>query len=248
MTDLADVSITSDKDYLKIAADGTITISANAAVGADSTFPADPSQPSLAGSTTITHGLGSLPLVRAFWDKAKNNTWYNAYCTPMGTKVDPWLKVLTTTDTLKLIMNTDGAAKTNIPVYYRIYDLTSHSFSSDERIDKIFKKDTANKIVATAISSLDPAYASLIIPHGQAEAPIFSIQFSEDNSHWYQEGTQIVGGFDTTSGPPGGPYARYYYTSAYAAVDATNLYLYFESNYDTGPKTIYVRYELDYRT
>jgi hypothetical protein len=244
---LSDVSITSDKDYLKIFQDGQVLISANGTPDADSTYPADPNAPTgFAGSQTITHNLGTVPLVRAYWDKDKNGRWYNALAYVSGVPFDPRLKIIVTTSTLKLIMGTDGGAKTNIPVFYRIYDFGSKSMDSDRRIDKIFLVDDASGVVSAAAVSDIPNQTVITIPHGAGEAPLFTIEFSENQSDWYSEGSQIVGGFDTSSGPPGGPYAYYYYTTASASVDATNLYLTLESNYATS-KTIYVRFALDYR-
>lgn len=244
---LSSVSITSDKDYLKIHDDGLITISANGTPDADSTFPADPNPPfGKAGSTTITHNLGTVPLVRAFWDPAKNGRWYNAFVFPAGVQIDPWLKFIATTSTLKLIMNTNGAAKTNIPVFYRIYDFGNKAVDSDSRIDKVFLKSVANATLGAAPSSAAPVQTTVAISHGAGEVPNWTLEFSEDQTNWYSEGSQIVGPFDTASGPPGGPYVRFFYTSAFAMMDTTNINITFESNYGSG-KTIYVRFALDYR-
>lgn len=240
-------SFTSDKDYLYINQDGAITISANATPDADSTFPADPGAPfGLAGFATINHSLGSIPLVRAFWDPAKNGMWYANKDLNNTALPDPWLKTISTLTAVKLIMNTDGAAKTDIPVFYRIYDFLQVAVNSDSRVDKIFKKDAKNGNVAASPGSITVVETLLTLPHGAGEVPIWSLEFSEDQINWYNEGRQIVGPFDTTSGPPGGPYARYYYTSAYARADSNNFYVILQSNYGS-IKTIYVRYALDYR-
>lgn len=245
---LLNQSITSDKDYLKIFDDGQVLISANGGLDADSTYPADPSAPlGFVGSRTIPHTLGSIPLVRAFWDPAKNGRWYSADCRPGDIRLDPWLKFIATTTGVKLIMNTDGAAKTNIPVFYRIYDLGLHATDSDSRIDKVFMKDTSFGQVAATGSSLNPNQTVLPIPHPAGEAPLWTLEFADNpNGPWYPEGLQIIGAFDTTSGPAGGPYSRYYYLSAFGSVDRNNLYVTLESNYGS-VKTIYVRFALDYR-
>lgn len=243
MTQLSKLSLTSDRDYLEIYQDGAITLNANGTPDADSTFPADPSAPfGFASSTTITHNLGSVPLVRAFWDPDKNGKWYGE----KSSFKDPWLKVIATTTTVKLIMNTDGAAKTAIPVFYRIYDFGNKAITSDSRIDKIFTKDDTTGIALLSAGSFFVTETLLTIPHNGGEAPLYTVQFSEDNTNWYPAGSVIVGPFDTTSGPPGGPYARYYFTSVYCYVDATNLYVVMENNYSTN-KTLYIRYALDYR-
>lgn len=240
---LSKTSITSDKDYLKIWQDAAITISANGAPDADSTFPADPSAPlGFTGSTTINHPLGVVPLVRAFWDAGKNGLWYATDSFDVfGVRTDPWLKVIATTTQVKLIMNTDGAAKTDIPVFYRIYDLGNKSVDSDSRIDKVFFKDTASGTVAASPFSIEIRETILTIPHTETEAPLFGMQFSENQVDWHDMGTHIAGGFDPASGG-----ARYYFTAAFITADATNLYIHLQSNYDV-PKTIYARFVADYR-
>ncbi len=242
MSQLNQQSLTSDRDYLKIWQDSYITLNANGTPDADSTFPADPSAPfGFASSTTITHNLGYVPLVRAFWDPDKNGRWYGE----KSSFKDPWLKVIATTTTVKLIMNTDGAAKTDIPVFYRIYDLGNQAVDSDSRIDKIFAKAVTSGVVGSSGSSFTVTEATVTIPHTAGERPLYTVQFSEDQINWYAAGTQIVGPFDTGSGPPGGPYARYYFTSCYCYTDGNNLYVVLQNNYASS-KTIYIRYELDY--
>lgn len=244
------LSLTSDFDYLKIHDDGEILVSADDSTpDSDSQYPNDIDAPfGFAGFETINHNLGSVPLVRAFWDPVKNGRWWNTYSFPGGTKLDPWLKYIVTTSQLKLIMNTDsGSAKNNIPVFYRIYDLGSKAIDSDSRIDKVFLKDTNNGSVSAAASSLDVSQKILTIPHGAGQAPLWVLQFAESaNGPWYGEGNEIIGPYDTSSGPPGGPYARWYWTRAFGSVDSTNFYVYLQSNYASS-KTIYVRFALDYR-
>ena len=246
MSRLSTVSITSEKDYLRIFQDGQVTISANGTPDADSTFPADPYAPfGFAGFYTIDHNLGYVPMVRAFWDPNKNGVWYNSGASG-GYATDPWLKTIITTTQLKLIMNTDGAAKTDIPVFYRIYDFNSVAVNSDSRIDKIFFSDESQVTLSAAASSAVNETIVLTIPHGGNVPPLWTMQFSEDRLDWYNEGLRSIGLPDLTSGPPGGPYSYYYTTSCYAYVDATNLYIHASSNY-ASPKTIYLRFSTDYR-
>lgn len=243
MSQLNQQSLTSDRDYLKIFTDGLITLNANGTPDADSTFPADPSAPfGFASSTTITHNLGSVPLVRAFWDPDKNGRFYGE----KSSFKDPWLKVIVTDTYVKLIMNTDGGAKTAIPVFYRIYDLGNVAVTSDSRIDKIFTKAQTSGVATLSGGSFTVVDTLLTIPHSGGELPLYTVQFSEDQINWYAAGTRIVGPFDTTSGPPGGPYARYYFTSVYCYVDASNLYVVMQNNYASN-KTLYIRYALDYQ-
>lgn len=242
MTQLNKLSLTSDRDYLEIYQDGLITISADSTPDSDSTFPADPSAPSgYAGFVNITHNLGTIPLVRAFWDADKNGTFY-------GEKIsgkDPWLKVIANSTDVKLIMNTDGAVKNDIPVFYRIYDFGSKSVTSDSRIDKIFKKGQTSGVALLSGVSSSATETILTIPHNAGEVPLYTVQFSEDNTNWYPAGSQIIGEFDTSSGS-GGVYSIYYFTSVYCYVDNLTLYVVMLSNYPSD-KTLYIRYVLDYR-
>lgn len=253
MTQIAKVSITSDKDYLKIHDDGQVLISANGAPDSDSTYPNDAFAGTLAGSTTIAHPLGTIPMFRAFWDPNKNGQWWAAHAFPSSTlglfpfqEVDPFLLALVSSTDLKLIMATNGAAKTDIPVFYRIYDLGSKAITSDSRIDKVFKKASSSISLGAAANSANPTFTVLPLPHSAGEVPLWRMQFSEDNSNWYEENTKIIGPPDTTTGPPGGPYSRYFYESAYSYADSTNFYIIFENNY-LSSRTIYYRYALDYR-
>ena len=83
MTQLRKLSLTSDRDYLKIHRDGLVLIPANGTPDADATFPADQDAPfGYASSLTINHGLGSVPLVRAFYDPDATNMWYNTLAYP----------------------------------------------------------------------------------------------------------------------------------------------------------------------
>lgn len=239
-------SITSDKDYLKIIDDGEVLISASGSPDSDSTFPNDPVAPfGFIGTKTIEHNLGIVPLVRAFWDPNKDGTWYSGFRYGTGGSIDPWLKFIATTTDLKLIMNTDGSAVSDIPVFYRIYDFTNRAATSDSRIDKVFKKDQFSRTIAGTGGGA-PVVVMVAIPHPAEEAPLWTVEFSENGDDWYMEGLQIIGPWDTGSGPPGGPYAHFYSTSVMASVDRDNLYVYFINDYTTA-KTIYVRYALDYR-
>lgn len=246
MSQLSLVSLTSDKDYLKIFDDGEITINANAAPAADETFPSDAYATTLTGSKIITHNLGTPPLVRGFWDPLKSGVWWAAHAFPNSVEIDPFLNMIVDGSTLKLIMATNGAAQTDIPVFYRIYDLGNVAVTSDSRIDKIFAKSQGSGSVAAAASSFSPKFTIVTIPHNQGEVPLWTLQFSEDNQNWYGENGKIIGAPDTTTGPPGGPYSVYFYTRAFGSADKNNFYIYLESNY-LSTKTIYYRYSLDYR-
>lgn len=243
MTQLNKLSLTSDRDYLEIHQDGLITISADGTPDSDSTFPTDPSAPiGYAGFVEITHNLESIPLVRAFWDADKNGVFYGE----KASGKDPWLKVIADTSKVKLIMNTDGAVQTDIPVFYRLYDFGDKSATSDSRIDKIFKKGQTSGVALLSATSSSATETTLTITHNAGEIPLYTVQFSEDNINWYPAGAQIVGEFDTSSGPLGGPYSLYYRTSVYCYIDFTDLHIVMLNNYPSD-KTLYIRYVLDYR-
>lgn len=254
MTLLREQSLTSDKDYLKINNQDSILISATGTPEADSAFPNEAFAATWTGSQLITHGLGSVPLVRAFWDPGKNGKWWSSHAFPPSTlglfpfqEVDPFLQFIADTTTLKLVMGTNNTPVTNVPVFYRIYDLGQVAVTSDSAIDKIFfKQPSANGAAAATLDSSAPTFAVISVPHGQTEVPLWTLQFSEDNSNWYNENGKIVGPPDTITGPPGGPYSVYYYTRVFCYADATNFYVILENNY-ASTKTIYYRYTLDYR-
>ena len=240
-------SLDSDFDYLKVYLSGSTTISANSALTSESQLP-DTAYPSigLSGSTTITHNLGYVPMVRVFWDPAKNGKWYNSFADPGGARLDPWVLIRVTSTDLKIIMNTDGGAKTNIPVKYKIYDNGDVAVTSDLPVDKIFQMGSSNGSVGPAASSVVASESTITIPHTGGEAPMFTLQFSLDQVNWYTSGSRIDGTYDTASGPPGGPYTRVFWVSAYGYVDSNNLYAVIQSNYTATAKTIYIRYALDY--
>lgn len=254
MTQLNKLSLTSDRDYLKIHDDGQLLISTSGAAESDATFPVDAFAATLSGSQTINHGLGTAPLVRTFWDPNKNGQWWAAHAFPdpsLGLfpffEVDPFLIPIITSQDLKLIIGTNGSAVTDIPVFYRIYDLGNVAITSDSRIDKIFAKEPGQTATAPAApDSFDPTFKVITIPHPAGEAPIWTFQFSEDGSNWYNENGKIIGPPDTGSGPPGGPYSVYYYTRAFCYADSRNFYIILENNY-ASDKTIHYRYTLDYR-
>lgn len=246
---LSDVSATSDKDYLKIWNDNLESISTSAASDADFAFPADAfGGGAQQGIVTVNHLLGVVPMVRAFIDPGKNGLWYSSQAVIGSTPIDPILLTLITTSQFKMCVQS-GTSKTNIPVFWRLYQLGVNALDSDNRIDKIFSKSTPGYFIdlGAAASSASPVQSNTPIAHGQTDAPIWTMQFSDDGAHWYNDGNYIYGAPDTTSGPPGGPYARYFYMRAYAAGDATNFYVRVEHNYP-GTKRFYVRWVLDYRT
>lgn len=247
-------SLTSDKDYLKIHMDDMITINATGVPDSDASYPNDFSDFIYANSVTINHNLGTIPLYRIFWDPNKNGRWFQVYAEPNASTglfpsfaVNPLAVGLATTNQLKIIMGSKFAATSNIPVYYRIYNLGSVSANSDLRIDKVFSKQSGTSSnVGGAGSSFDPASSIITIPHGQSTWPLWTLQFSEDGTNWYGEGSRIYGPPDTSTGPPGGPYSVYYYTSVFAFADDSNFYVVLNNNYPS-TKTLHYRYALDYR-
>lgn len=247
-------SVTSDRDYLEIVANNNTLVSATSHAGdADGVFPntVSPTNDSVtdyAGSTTVTHSLGLVPMVRAFRDSDKNGRLYStirwtsgAYLADSGGAT---LLTLSTTTTTKLII-TSGSSVADVPVYYRIYRFGTKGFTSDSSIDKIFTKGSGSKTMTAAADSDLPVTSTDTVAHGQGEKIFWSLEFSEDQTNWYKEGSLVFGAPDTASGPPGGPYARNYYFTAYGSTDATNFYITYVHNY-TSQKTIYVRYVLDY--
>jgi hypothetical protein len=254
---LFDVSLTDEKDYLKIVkTDHTQADADDASPDSDSTFPNDPDAPfGFAGFRTIDHNLGYVPLVRGFWDPYHQNRWYSSRIMneddPFGTGdpfgTDPWLKYIVTTSQVKLIMNTNGgSAKLYVPIFFRIYEIGEHAATSDRAIDKIFESNSSSSSITGVVDPLFPNYKVVTLPHTGTEPPIWTMQFSEDQTNWYGEGLMLKGPPDLTSGPPGGPYATYYQTSAAMAVDADNVYIFLMNNY-AGSKTIYFRYKLEER-
>lgn len=236
-------SIDSDKDYLKIALANSITLNANGTPDADSTFPNDPDGPLYANSTTVNHGLASIPMVRAFWDPNKNGRWYSA-----GTLFDfpAYLKFFATTTTVKFMMGAN-TTQTSIPVYYRIYDFNNFSTDSDSLVDKIFKADSTSQSVGAASDIFTPGTGTITIPHGQGEVPLWTMQFSESASGpWQAENLNITGAPDTSTGPPGGPYSYYRFMRAYGSADDTNFYVHMVNGHYVA-KTFYVRFSLDYK-
>jgi hypothetical protein len=245
------LSLTSDSDYLKIWDDASVLITTTTPSDPDFQFPVDPFGGFGAGEQGIApifHGLGTPPLVRAFIDPAANGMWYSSQYVNGFITLDPDLLTLVDANSLKLCVNS-STHKSNIPVFYRIYYPGTKGVDSDTRIDKIFAKSPSGFFVdcAAAADSADPVQAEGSVDHNANEAIIWTMQFSEDGSTWYNDGNFIYGPADTLSGPPGGPYSRYYYTRAYARADNNTFYVRAESNYAT-TKRLYFRWTLDYRT
>jgi hypothetical protein len=246
------LSLTSDFDYLKIFDDNTVLITTTTPTDSDFQFPVDPFGGFGSGEQGIVpifHGLGTVPLVRAFIDPAANGMWYSSQFVNGFITIDPDLLTLVDTANLKLCVNSFGGHKANIPVFYRIYYPGVKGVDSDTRIDKIFAKNPAGFYVdcGAAADSADPVQAEGSVAHSQNEAILWTMQFSEDGNTWYNDGNFIYGPPDTNSGPPGGPYSYYYYTRAYARADNNTFYVRVESNYAT-TKRLYFRWTLDYRT
>ena len=225
--DLGGISLNSTSRYLSLRQDGEVSLSANT-------------------SSIISHGLGTIPLVRIFYQNA--GRWYSAKVLRSDrTQRQPWADYSVTSTTLTVSNKVDSGTGT-IPIYYRIYTIDSQLTITDKvRIDKVYRTGSHTGTVAGTALSIEPNQSTTTIAHGQPEAPLWTLQFSLNQTDWYPEGTRIVGSFDTASGPPGGPYARYYYVTAFGSSDGTNFYITRQSNYST-TRTIYVRYALDYRT
>lgn len=246
----SDVSITSDFDYLKIAQDNTILITTTTPSDSDFAFPTDPFEAFLGeqGVVPITHNLGSIPLVRAFI-QSTSGLWYSSYASIGLTPIDPNLLSLVSTTTLKICVNANSH-QSNVPVFYRIYKPGTTALDSDDRIDKIFMKSDPSApttvTIGAASDSSDPVQSLVPIAHHQGEDILWTLQFS-DGSGWYNDGSYVYGLPDTSSGPPGGPYANYYYSRAYGEGDSNDFYIRFEHNYPTSV-TLYARWSLDYRT
>lgn len=247
-------SVTSDRAYLQIVKNNNTVVSATSHGGdADGTFfsttsPTGDPLADYAGSATITHSIGSVPLVRAFYDPGKNGRLYNTIRWTTGANLNTasgaTLLTLSNTTTTKLII-TSGSSISDVPVYYRIYKFGTLGFTSDAAIDKIFTNATTTKTLSAAAGSNSPVGATDTIAHLAGEKIFWSLQFSLDQTNWYKEGSILFGGPDTSTGPPGGPYANYYYATAYGSADATNFYVSY-INCFTSQQTIYTRYVLDY--
>jgi hypothetical protein len=244
-------SITSARDYLEIVLNDNVNVSATVVGGdADGVFPATVTPGTYSGSTTLTHNIGSVPITRIFYDSDKNGTLYNTIRWTdglfyLGSVVAPQGLVVNTTTTTKLLINAPSSVS-NVPIYYRVYRFGDKSVTSEELIDKIFDKGTSSRTITAASDSDTPKLATDTIPHNQGEKIFWSLEFAESaNGPWYKEGTLLFGDPDTSSGPPGGPYARYEYKTAYGYADATNFYVNYVHNH-TSSQTIYVRYVWDF--
>lgn len=241
-------SITSDFDYLKIISDGPLSITTGTPSDPDFQFPVDPLGGFGSGEqgyASVPHNLGAVPLVRAFIDPGANGLWYSSYAQIGFINIDPNLLTLADTTQVKFCVNS-SAHKAGIPVFYRLYRPGTTAFNSDDRIDKIFSKDSTSGLIGAAPDSADSVQGVITVPHNKNEPILWTMQFSQDGSNWYNDGNFIYGPPDTGSGPPGGPYAFYYYMRAYASGDDNNFYLRLEHNYP-GARTFFLRWALDYR-
>lgn len=247
-------AVTTDRDYLEIVKNDNSLVSATS-IGGDTDGISPQTVVSYgattySGSSTVTHSLGSVPIVRAFYDSDKNGRLYNTTRWTSGFNymqtVDsaPQLLTLSTTNTTKLII-ANANSISDVPVYYRIYKFGTKGFTTDSSIDKIFHKDTDSATVSAAAFSDQPVASTNTLPHGQAEKIFWTLEYSVDQTNWYRGGSLLFGSPDTTSGPAGGPYSFYYYVTAYGSADATNFYVTYVHNYPTS-KTIYTRFVWDY--
>lgn len=252
MTQLKDLSLTSDREYLKIYKEGTGTLDATGSVDPETTLPKDAFGATYSNSVTIYHGLGYVPLVKVYWDPMKNGRWWQSHSFPDSSlglfpyqEVDPYVNVIVDTTTIKIIMASNRSGVTAIPYIYRIYDIGNVAATSDSPIDKIFQKGSGSATASAAGGTMAPSFTIVTIPHDHGYPPVFDIQFSEDGDNFYTENQKIIGPPDTGSGPPGGPYSRYFYSWVYGYSDANNLYIILVNVY-TYAKTIYYRYTLGY--
>lgn len=250
-------SITSDFDYLKLVRDDTLFITTTAVGDPDFQFPVDPFGGfgfGEQGIASVEHSLGTIPLVRAFIDPLKNGTWYSSNPTfyppyaPFISAIEPNLLTLVSPMVLKLCVNALNGHQDNIPVYYRLYALSDVGVDSDSRIDKIFSKSPPgySMTIGAAPSSFDPVMLIASENHSVGEAICWTMQFSLDQQNWYDDGNFVYGPPDTGSGPPGGPYSRYYYVRAYMYADNLTSYTAVEHNYGSNV-TVYFRWTLEYR-
>lgn len=246
-------SLTSDRDYLELLLRGDFSMDANVTPPSDTdgVFPQTVLDPGLAYGTSalIIHNIGTIPIVRAWYDSDKNGRLYN---TPRHTTGGylaiaqrPQIMTISTTTTTK-ILSISPVSETSIPVHYRIYRFGTKGVTSDENIDKIFGKGVHSQAIGGAADSFSPVTASTTIAHGQGEQILWKLQFSVDQSTWYNEGAYLFGAADTSTGPPGGPYTNFYYETAYASADATNFYVVYVHNYPT-TRTIYTRWVWEYK-
>lgn len=242
-------SVTSDRDYLELVSKTDTTISASGGSDSDFTYP-QTVYPGNYGVTTVTHGLGIVPFVRAYYAPAGGNRWYSTL-RPNGSaykgKTNPWMLTVSTTTTTKVSILSSGTSN-NIPVHVRIYRFNyDKSVTSDEEMDKIFLDNgTDSTTLSAAGSSIAPVFTTRTIAHSGGADALATLEFSFDQVSWYSAGSYIFHGYDTGSGPPGGPYAYSYYTTALASSDDQNVYIYYEHN-RASSSTIYVRYVLDYK-
>ena len=215
------VSLSSESRYLSLRLDGTLSLASGS-------------------SSVITHNYGSVALVRVFYQRG--GRWYSSRA-----DASPWAEYSSGTNSVTISCVADGTTGT-LPIYYRIYVIEDNLVVNDTtRLDKIYRKESFTGAVGASGTSFTPVTATTTIPHGQGEEALWTLQFSLDNTNWYPEGTRIFGSFDTGSGPPGGPYSRYYLVSAYGSSDASNFYITLVNNHPSA-KTVYVRYALDLKT
>lgn len=234
-------SLTSDNDYLKLRFEGSTNITVTATSDAD-----DHPNAVYSKAFTINHSLGEVPMVRSWLDVDKNGRWHDGKYN-LATGSDFWLTSSSTTSATKIILNSNSSTTTNMPVYYKIYANGTKGFSSDDLYDKIFKKGTSSTTISASGSPGTFTTSTITIPHPEGEEPLYHIEFSEDGTNFYGLGSIIEGPPDTTSGPPGGPYSRYFITlgEAYSTTSSVVVTLY--HNYGSD-RTIYIRYALEYET
>lgn len=246
-------SITTDRDYLEIVDSNDLFLTATSAQSdADGQYPHTVmvGDSTVGTSVPINHNIGSIPIVRVFYDPDKNGTLYNTARFTTGDYTaevsGPRVFHVSTAATTKILMNAPSSIS-NVPVYYRIYKFGDKGVSTDYAIDNIFAKGTDSETLGAAADSTLPVMSVNTIAHGLGEQILWKLQFSESpTGPWYDEGNLLFGAPDTTSGPPGGPYERYFYKTAYGYANATNFYISYLHNYGSG-QTIYTRFVWEYK-
>lgn len=242
-------SLTSDRDYLELVDKRDLTMSASGGSDSDFTTPGTIYEGFNYGVTTINHSVGAVPFVRAYYAPSGGNRYYSTLNYNAGgyqSRANPWILTVASSTTVKvgLLSNTTS---NNIPVHVRIYRFkTNTSFTTDEEIDKIFETGSNSRTLSAAASGVAPASATNTIAHSGAADALATLEFSLDQITWYSGGSLAFLGYDTASGPPGGPYTRIYYATALASSDDANIYIYYEHN-SNASRTIYTRYVLDYK-
>jgi hypothetical protein len=234
-------SLTSDRDYLRIAYEFSGTMDPNGAVDADITYPASyylgAGLPANSASTTFTHNFGYAPIVRPFWSEDGGTTWVNWYEYPNS---DFALAPVITTSSAKFVLVRYAGATTGIPVFIRVYEFDStKSISSDDRIDRIYDTGEVSGSTIVATDKTSFYYNTVSVAHNSPSGiPIWSAQLSLDGTNWYEEGVTIGSGPNTDGG------------NGYilqVSANATNIIFRIGSTNTSSAVSLFIRYNLELR-